>query len=182
MGIAHLAGAHLGTLAIAIGAAARADRIANPRHSQALLMTRMTATLVGRHTVAMIAGILADGHTFLKLFIPLIAIVAQAFSRLQTTTIGTILHTNWFTCRLRAIHETMASQAFTLIRCHTFSVHAGLTALRLTVTVILTTYITLSTQTHVGQKAFSRGSTIIALRHTLAAKTRNAGTSRYFLS
>jgi len=167
VGIALLAVALLGVQAAAVGTAARADRVADPRLAQTLLVAGIAAALVGRHTLAVVADILANGLTFVQLVIPLEAVVALALSRLQAATVGTVLLAKRLTFLLGAIVEPVARKALTLVRSHAVSVYAGLTALRLTVTTIPAVRVALVTQTHVGRQALSRDSAILALRHTL---------------
>lgn len=78
--VADLAVALFGVQAVAVGAAARADWVALPGLAQPRRMAGVALALVGRHTVAADAGVLADRHANLQLLVPLVADVAHALS------------------------------------------------------------------------------------------------------
>lgn len=166
---ARLTVADLGGNTSTVGTAIRADGIALPGLEEERLIALVATALVGRHTIAMPARVLANGHTFLQLHVPLVAHLALALAVLQATAIGAVTLASELTHRPGSIYKPVTHITLTLIWSHTSTVFAGLAAFRFADTAIPTIRIALSAQTHIRREALPIGSTALTLRNALTA-------------
>lgn len=104
----HVASTMFRLKAQTIAAAAAADGITAIGMIHACHVAGVASTLVGRHTVAVFALLLTDGHTLSQAIVALVAHVALTFLRRHTVSVGTINAAKGLTNALTTVPELIA--------------------------------------------------------------------------